>query len=315
MFTNVTTLTEFILKEERKFKDATGSFTLLMTHIENAAKIIASHITRSGLVDILGRTGETNVHNEEVQKLDVYSNQLLVDTLIGSGQTYAVASEELKEPVYAKKNIGEYVVFFDPLDGSSNIDVNVNIGTIFSIYRKSDSLLQPGRKQVAAGYIMYGPSVMFVYSCGNGVNGFTLDPSIGSFLLSNPDIKIPESKSVYSINEGNAEFFEDKTRQYLESIKKGEKPYKLRYIGTLVADVHRTLMQGGIFLYPPDKKSPNGKLRLMYEVNPMSFLVEQAGGAAISNSKSPLDITPSDIHQRVPVALGSKKELNRYQQI
>lgn len=312
MFTNVTTLTEFILKEERRFKGATGSFTLLMTHIENAAKIIASHITRSGLVDILGRTGEINVQNEEVQKLDVYSNQLLVDTLIGSGQTYAVASEELKEPVYAKKNIGEYVVFFDPLDGSSNIDVNVNIGTIFSIYRKSDSLLQPGRKQVAAGYILYGPSVMFVYSCGNGVNGFTLDPSIGSFLLSNPDIKIPESKNVYSINEGNAEFFDDKTRQYLKSIKKGEKPHKLRYIGSMVADIHRTLMQGGIFLYPSDKKNPNGKLRLMYEVNPMSFLVEQAGGAAISNNNNPLDIVPENIHQRIPVAIGSKNEIMKY---
>ena len=315
MFTNVTTLTEFILNEERQFKNATGSFTLLMTHIENAAKIIASHIKKTGLVDIMGYTGEKNASNEHVKKLDQYSNDLLVDTLTDCGQVHAVASEELIEAVYSKKNPGEYVVFFDPLDGSSNIDVNVNIGTIFSIYRKSDSLLQQGRKQVAAGYILYGPSVMFVYSCGNGVNGFTLDPSIGSFLLSNPNIQIPESKSVYSINEGNAELFDDQTKQYLETIKKGEKPYKLRYIGSMVADVHRTLMQGGIFLYPSDKKNKDGKLRLMYEVNPMSFLIEQACGMAVTRNESPLDIQPKNIHERVPIVLGSKKEVAQYTQI
>ncbi len=312
MFTNVTTLTEFILKEERQFKQATGSFTLLMTHIENAAKIIASHIKKSGLVDILGRTGEKNVHKEDVQKLDLYSNQLLIDTLLGSGQTFAVASEENEELMYAQKHAGEYVVFFDPLDGSSNIDVNINIGTIFSIYRKSGNLLEPGRKQVAAGYILYGPSVMFVYSCGNGVNGFTLDPSIGSFLLSNPDIKIPESSGIYSINEGNFHGYSESVKKYLLSIKQEDKPYKLRYVGSMVADVHRTLLKGGIFLYPADKNHANGKLRLMYEVNPMSYLVKQAGGEALSGNTDPLEIVPENIHMRVPVVLGSKNEVKKY---
>lgn len=312
MFTDVTTLTQFILEEERRSKQASGNLTMLLMHIETAAKHIASHIKKSGLVDILGKAGTTNVHDEDVQKLDVYSNNLLVSMLLQSGQVHAIASEELEEPIYAEKHKGDYVVYFDPLDGSSNIDVNINIGTIFSIYRKSDNLLQPGRTQVAAGYVLYGPSVMFVYTAGNGVNGFTLDPSMGSFLLSNPNIKMPESSGIYSINEGNAELFDDATKKYLHSIKKEEKPYKLRYVGSLVADIHRTLLKGGIFLYPSDKKSPNGKLRLMYEVNPMSFLIEQAGGKATSANTNPLDISPTTIHQRMPIVLGSSKEVEKY---
>lgn len=311
MYQKVITLTEFILAEERKFKNASGNFTLLLTHIENAAKIIASHIKKSGLVDIIGETGEKNIYKEEVQKLDVFSNQLLVDILSSTGHVGALASEELENPIEIDKRKGEYNVFFDPLDGSSNIDVNINIGTIFSIYRNHSTLLQKGGKQVAAGYIIYGSSVMFIYSYGNGVNGFTLDPSIGSFILSHPNIKVPESKSIYSINEGNYELFDDRLKKYLSDLKKGEKPYKARYVGSMVADVHRTLLKGGIFLYPSDSKNQNGKLRLMFEVNPMSYLVKQAGGAATSNGKNPLAIQPESLEQRVQIALGSTKEIEK----
>lgn len=313
MFTKVTTLTQFILEEERKLDTATGSFTLLLTQIENAAKHIASHIKKTGLVDIIGKTGEKNIYQEDVQKLDKYSNDLLVSALFDSGQVFALASEELEEPIYNRHKTGDYIVYFDPLDGSSNIDVNVNIGTIFSIYKKSDTLLQPGRRQIAAGYILYGSSVMFVYTVGHGVNGFTLDPAIGSFLLSHPDIKTPESGRIYSINEGNAALFDEPTTTYLAAIKAQEKPYKTRYIGSLVADVHRTLLKGGIFLYPADKKNKDGKLRLMFEVNPMSFIMEQSGGTAVGHGNNPLDVTPTGIHQRIPFVLGSKKEVEKYQ--
>jgi len=310
MYQKVVTLTEFILAEERKFKNATGNFTLLLTHIENAAKIIASHIKKSGLVDIIGETGEKNAYKEEVQKLDVFSNRLLVDILSTTGQVGTLASEELSEPINVDKK-GFYNVFFDPLDGSSNIDVNINIGTIFSIYHNESPLLEQGNKQVAAGYIIYGSSVMFVYSCGNGVNGFTLDPSIGSFILSHPNIRVPEAKSIYSINEGNYELFDTKLQNYLKDLKKGEKPYKARYVGSMVADIHRTLLKGGIFLYPNDSKNPNGKLRLMFEVNPMSYLMQQAGGKATSNGADPLTIKPESLEQRVPIAIGSTKEVEK----
>lgn len=312
MFTKVTTLTQFILEEERKLETATGSFTLLLTQIENATKHIASHIKKTGLVDIIGKTGEKNIYQEDVQKLDKYSNDLLVSALFDSGQVFALASEELEEPIYNRDKTGDYIVYFDPLDGSSNIDVNVNIGTIFSIYKKDSTLLQPGRRQIAAGYILYGSSVMFVYTVGHGVNGFTLDPAIGSFLLSHPDIKTPESGRIYSINEGNAALFDEPTTKYLAAIKAEEKTYKTRYIGSLVADVHRTLLKGGIFLYPADKKNKDGKLRLMFEVNPMAFIMEQSGGIAISKGTNPLDSTPSGVHQRAPIVLGSKKEVTRY---
>lgn len=312
MYKKVTTLTEFVLEEQRKFPKAKGNFTLLMTQIENAAKIIASHVRRSGLVDIIGSAGTTNIQQEDVQKLDVFSNQLLIDTLTASGEVCLLASEEMEESIRITKNAGEYAVFFDPLDGSSNIDVNVNIGTIFSVYHKADNELQPGQKQVAAGYIVYGPSVMFVYSSGTGVNGFTLDPSIGSFLLSHPDIKIPEKGKYYSINEGYFDLFDSKLQNYLKAIKKGEKPYNSRYIGSMVADVHRTLLKGGIFLNPANKNKPNGKLRLMYEVNPLSYIVEQAGGTAYSRDSSPLEIIPEELHQRVPVVLGGKRDVEEY---
>ena len=312
MFTKVTTLTDFIIEEERRIPGTTGSLTLLLTHIENAAKHIASHIKKTGLIDIMGHAGTKNIYDEEVQKLDVYSNELIKETLMSSGQIAAFASEEEESLVESEKHKGEYIVYFDPLDGSSNIDVNVNIGTIFSIYKKNGNHLQKGNNQVAAGYILYGSSVMFVYSAGNGVNGFTLDPAIGSFLLSHPNIKTPEKGKIYSINEGYESMFEESTKKYLKSIKAGDKPYKLRYIGSLVADVHRTFIKGGIFLYPSDLKNKNGKLRLMFEVNPMSFLMSQSGGIAVSGSSNPLEIMPTDIHQRTPIVLGSKLEVENY---
>lgn len=312
MYNKVTTLTEFILKEERRFEEATGSFTLLLTQIENVAKIIASHIKKTGLVDIIGSTGQQNTYAEEVQKLDEFSNRLFIDILSEGGQTYAVASEELDKPYIVKKHKGPYTVFLDPLDGSSNIDININVGSIFSIYKKNGRFLQSGKNQVAAGYILYGPSVMFIYSCGNGVNGFTLDPSIGSFLLSHPNIRIPEKGSIYSINEGYFSLYASGDQQYISNLKEGSKPYKLRYVGAMVSDVHRTLLKGGIFLYPQDVNHPDGKLRLMYEVNPMAYLIHQAGGAAVSRGVCPLDIVPEDYTQRVPVVLGSKEEVKKY---
>ncbi len=308
---SITTLTEFVIREESHFKDATGSFTLLINQIAEAGKIIASHVKRSGLADIIGKTGSTNAYDEEVQKLDEYSNTLLVDILSQSGQVALIGSEELEEPISVRKD-GRYMVSMDPLDGSSNIDVNINIGTIFAIFHADDNPLQPGVKQVAAGYILYGSSVMLVYTSGSGVNGFTLDPAIGSFLLSHPDIKTPETRKEYSFNEGKYHLLDGSNQAYLDAIKKEEKPYQQRYVGSMVADVHRILLRGGIFLHPADKKMPHGKLRLMFEVNPMSFLIQQAGGMAVSNTENPLEIVPTEFHQRVPIVLGSKLEVEKY---
>ncbi len=311
MFQHVKTLTDIILEEERKNPKATGSLTLLLTQIEDAAKIVASHVHRHGLVDILGKTGNKNAYNEDVEKLDEYSNNLLVKTLFESGQVYALSSEELPDILYSPKKTGNYVVFFDPLDGSSNIDINGPIGTIFSIYHKNDNVLQKGKQQIAAGYILYGPSTVFVYASEYSINGFTLDPSIGSFLLSFPNIKIPQKGNIYSINEGNYELYDEQTKKYLTHLKT-TKSYKARYIGSMVADIHRTLLKGGIFLYPQDSKNPNGKLRLLFEVNPMSFLIEKAGGMAVSNGINPLDITPTKIDHTVPIAIGSKGNVEEF---
>lgn len=311
MYNKVITLTEFILQEERKHENATGQLTLLLTHIENAAKIIASHVRRSGLVDIIGEAGTKNASGDEVKKLDVFANQLLVDMLLGSGQVFAVASEELEEPLYAKDKKGEYVVFFDPLDGSSLIDTGQAIGTVFSIYHRSDTLLQPGNKQVVAGYILYGSTTMFVYTSGNGVHGFTLDPSIGSFLLSHHKMTIPEKGIEYAINEGNTLFFDKKVTEFLARLKKDG--YKLRYAGAMITDIHRTLLHGGIFLYPRDQKTPHGKLRLLFEVNPMAYVIEQAGGMVIGQGEHPLSIIPQSFHERAPFITGSKIEVLRAQ--
>ncbi len=314
MYQKVTTFTEFVLAEEKKFPQAKGNFTILMAHIENAAKIIASHVKKTGLVDIIGYTGATNTSGDKVKKIDEFANQLMTDMLLGSGEVFAVGSEELPDFVYSEGKTGEYVVFFDPLDGSSNIDVNINLGTLFSIYHKGSGLFKKGSEQVAAGYFLYGPSVMCVYSAGAGVNGFTLDPSIGSFLLSHPDMKIPESGSIYSINEGNSELYDEGVLKYLDSVKKLDKPYSNRYVAAMVADVHRILIKGGIFLYPANKKAPDGKLRLLFEVNPLSYIIMQAGGKAVSNKKNPMDILPTVVSQKVPIVMGSKNEVEKYEQ-
>ena len=310
-----TDLNRFILEEEAKYPNATGSLTQGLLAIENATKIIASHVRMAGLVDILGKTGKKNVQGEEVQKLDEFSNGVLIEQLSASGQFYALASEELDKPIYPSEGKdGKYVIAFDPLDGSSNIDVNVSIGTIFSIHKRigdgEENFLQEGYKQVAAGYVIYGSSMIFVLSTGNGVNGFTYDPSVGMFLLSHPNIRVSEKGKIYSINEANSKKWIDKgLTDYIDSLK--DKGYTARYIGSMVADVHRTLIKGGMFGYPSDKKNKNGKLRLLYEASPMSFLIEQAGGLAIDGKNRILDIKPTDIHQRTPVFLGSKKEINQ----
>lgn len=309
-----TDLSRFILEEERKYPNATGSLSLALLAIENAVKIIASHIKMAGLVDILGKTGKTNIQGEEVQKLDEFSNQLLIEHLGESGQFFACASEELDDVIYFEHGKdAKYVIAFDPLDGSSNIDVNVNVGTIFSIHKKiegnENDFLQEGYKQVAAGYIVYGSSVMFVYTTGNGVNGFTLDPSVGMFLLSHPDIKIPKKGKIYSINETNYPKWEEGLRKYVDTLK--EEGYTSRYIGSMVADVHRTLLKGGIFAYPADSKNKSGKLRLLYEASPMAFIIEQAGGKATTGKEDILKIKPETLHQRVPVFLGSEEDINR----
>lgn len=306
----MTTLIQYILQEEQKFPNAKGGFTLLLTCIEDAAKIIASHVRKSGLVNIYGATGKKNIYNEEIQKLDQFSNDVLVNMLTTSGQAYALASEELPEPIILN-NSGDYIIFFDPLDGSSLIETSGVIGTIFSIYKKDgDNVLQPGKNQIAAGYILYGSNTMFVYSCGNGVNGFTYDASVGSFLLSHPNIQVPEEKNIYSINEGYSNLYDEKLQKYLHTLKNNS--YKLRYIGSAVGDIHRILIQGGIFLYPADITNPQGKERLMFEANPLAFIIKQAGGAIYSADCEPLDVQPESIEHQVPLILGSKKEVEKY---
>lgn len=308
-------LNSFILNEERYHPNATGSLSRALVAIESAAKVIASHVRMAGLADILGKAGKTNIQGEEVQKLDELANQLMIEYLSVSGEFFALASEELDQPIFPEEGKdAKYIIAFDPLDGSSNIDVNVNIGTIFSIHKRVNSdisdFLQEGYKQVAAGYIIYGSSTMFVLSTGNGVNGFTLDPSVGMFLLSHPNMKIPEKGKIYSFNESNIKKWQPQSLvNFVEALK--EEGYTSRYIGSMVADVHRTLIKGGIFAYPADTKNKNGKLRLLYEASPMAFLTVQAGGMATTGYEEILSIKPEDIHQRVPVFLGGKKEIQQ----
>lgn len=310
-----TELTRFILEEERKYPSATGSLSLALNTIASACKVIASHVRMAGLADILGKAGKVNVQGEEVQKLDELSNEILIDYLSDCGEFFGLASEELNEPIFPEKGKnGKYVISFDPLDGSSNIDVNVSIGTIFSIHKKvngtQEDFLQEGYKQIAAGYVIYGSSTMLVYTTGNGVNGFTLDPSVGMFLLSHPNIKLPEKGKIYSINEANEKKWDKEgLKDFINTLK--DEGYTSRYIGSMVADVHRTLIKGGIFGYPSDKKNKNGKLRLLYEASPMAFLIEQAGGLSTNGKESILNIKPQDIHQRTPVFLGSQKEIKQ----
>jgi fructose-1,6-bisphosphatase I len=330
-----TTLREHVLQGMHAAPGATGEFTSLLNHISLAIRIINSRVRAAGLSELLGYTGETNVQGEEVQKLDAFSNDVLMNVLERSGHCGVVASEELDEAVVAP-NHGKYVVLFDPLDGSSNIDTNVGIGTIFAILRRSDpklsppslpDALRPGREIAAAGYVLYGPSTVFVLSTGQGAHAFTLDPAIGEFFLSQPNIKCPSRGTCYSVNGGNYARWTPEVQRWSKWIHAdktatpGEAPaaladfktpYGLRYVGSLVADAHRTLIKGGIFAYPADTKSPSGKLRLLYEANPMAFLFEQAGGAALDGKDRILDIMPTALHQRTPLVLGSKDDVAIY---
>ena len=319
--TDIITLTRHVIQEQYRLGDAaTGDLTLLLNAIETTSKFIATNVRKARLINLIGLAGETNVQGEEQKKLDVLSNDIMVNALRASGRTAVLVSEELDEAIIVEDRYkGKYCVVFDPLDGSSNIDAGVNIGTIFGIYKiKPDSkgtlsdVLRPGSEMVAAGYTMYGSSCNLVLSTGSGVNGYTLDTSLGEFILTHPGIQIPSRGKIYSMNEGNAMYFYPPVTAYLESIKfpKSGKPYSARYIGSMVADVHRTLLYGGIFGYPDDKKSKSGKLRILYEAFPMSFLTEQAGGVATTGTQRILDIVPQGIHDRCPVFLGSKDDVN-----
>ena len=314
---HLVTISRFLVDQERKHPLATGKFTGLLHDIALAGKVIAREVNKAGLVDdILGAAGEENVHGEDVQKLDVFANQVMVRALDHTGLVACMASEESEGfiPIPEKFPAGDYVVIFDPLDGSSNIDVNVSIGTIFSIHRKISGAergtmadcLQPGRRQVAAGYVVYGSSTMLVYTTGVGVHGFTLDPSIGEFVLSHPEMRFPDPpKKVYSINEAYYHRW-SRGQQRLVSHLKTDGGFGSRYIGSLVADLHRTLLQGGLFMYPRDSNSPEGKLRLMYEAAPLAMITEQAGGRASDGSRDILDLVPETLHQRTPLYIGSK---------
>lgn len=316
----VITLGQFIIERQADFPYAKGELSRLLRDIGIAAKIVNREVNKAGLADILGEFGSVNVQGEDVKKLDVFANEQFIAALSAGGETCAVASEENEGLVHIDSIVSKnakYIVCVDPLDGSSNIDVNVAIGTIFSIYRRTSfsgpadesDYLQRGTEQVAAGYIIYGSSTMLVYTTGKGVNGFTLDPSIGEFCLSHPDMKCPAEGKIYSINEGNYVHFQDGVKQYIKYCQvedsASKRPYSSRYIGSLVADFHRNLLKGGIFIYPSTLKSPKGKLRLLYECNPLAFIIEQAGGKASDGFRRILDIQPVSLHQRTPLFIGS----------
>jgi fructose-1,6-bisphosphatase I len=317
------TLARHIMEQQRDYPGATGDFTGLLTQIALAAKVIARQVNKAGLVNILGFTGEKNVQGEQVTRLDVFAHTTFIEALEASGHVCVMVSEEAAEPIVPgpEHPRGHYVVLFDPLDGSSNIDINITIGTIFSIHRKVSTgaestmadLLQPGDRQVAAGYVVYGSSTMFVYTTGHGVHGYTLDPSLGEFLLSHENIRMPKRGSVYSANEGNYHTWSRGVQRYVDSLKAPQRqPYKGRYVGTLVADFHRTLLTGGIFLYPADMtepQKPSGKLRLLYEAAPLAFVAQQAGGRASTGSEDILRLRPTHLHQRVPLIIGSAEDV------
>jgi fructose-1,6-bisphosphatase I len=323
----VTTLNQFILEQQVAFPDAGGSLTCLLHHIGIAAKKINREVNKAGLADILGAAGSANVQGEEQQKLDVYANHVFMEEMEVCGACCGLASEENDDTTLFNEGLcreAKYVVCVDPLDGSSNIDVNVSVGTIFSIYRRlspvgepavAEDFLQPGSAMVAAGYIMYGSSTMLVYTSGNGVYGFTLDPSIGEFCLSHPTIESPADGKIYSINEGNYERFPTGVKKYIKYCQEKDsaagRPYKSRYIGSLAADFHRNLLKGGIFLYPRTDNNPDGKLRLVYECNPIAFIAEQAGGCATDGHERILDVLPTGIHQRSPLYVGSRNMMGK----
>lgn len=321
---SIQTIQQHILERQRAdHPHATGEFSWLLSAITLATKIIADHVRRAGLVDILGATGSTNIQGEDVQRLDVIANETIARCLGYRGSVGIMVSEEDDEPRILKELDAEakYIVLFDPLDGSSNIDVNVSIGTIFSVLQRRegveagkvmDHILQAGHQQIAAGYVVYSSSTVMVYTTGDGVHMFTLDPSIGAYRLSRENVTIPPTGKTYSINEAYRSLFPEGVRRYLDWVKSDEAGgFGLRYIGSLVADFHRTLLKGGVFLYPPTKKAPRGKLRLLYEANPLALIVEQAGGAASDGKQRILEKQPTALHERTPLVIGSKSEVDR----
>jgi len=322
--TQFMTLGRYIIEEQEKYESATGELSKLLQDLSLAAKVISLEVNKAGLVDIIGFTGDDNVHGEKVKKLDMLAHDMLIKAMDHGGHLCVMASEEEEDIIQIpqKFNIGKYVLLFDPLDGSSNIDANISIGTIFSIYRRVSpgngpgtmkDCLQQGINQVAAGYVIYGSSTMLVYTAGSGVHGFTLDPAFGEFLLSHPNIQTPKKSKIYSINEGNYLYWHPGLKKYIKYLQEEDKasnrPYSSRYIGSMVADIHRNLLYGGIFMYPADSRSPNGKLRLQYECNPMAFIVEQAGGRATNGKQRILEIQPEKLHQRVPIFIGSEEDV------
>ncbi|HET8886688.1 MAG TPA: class 1 fructose-bisphosphatase [Salinimicrobium sp.] len=320
------TLGEFIIENQADFAYSSGELSRLINSIRLAAKVVNHEVNKAGLVDILGAYGETNIQGEDQQKLDVYANEKFIQTLTNREIVCGIASEENDDFITICGSNGDhqnkYVVLMDPLDGSSNIDVNVSVGTIFSVYRRVTPLgtpvqledfLQPGNKQVAAGYIVYGTSTMLVYTTGHGVNGFTLNPALGSWYLSHPQMQFPETGKIYSINEGNYVHFPQGVKDYIKycQAEDEDRPYTSRYIGSLVSDFHRNMIKGGIYIYPKSSKASNGKLRLLYECNPMAFIAEQAGGKASDGFTRILDLKPTELHQRVPFFCGSIKMVEK----
>lgn len=314
------TLGEFIIENQSEFLYSSGELSRLINSIRLAAKVVNHEVNKAGLVDIIGEAGDTNIQGEDQQKLDVFANDAFINTLTNREIVCGIASEEEEDFITIQgrngQNDNKYVVLIDPLDGSSNIDVNVSVGTIFSIFRRVtppgtpvslEDFLQPGHRQVAAGYIIYGTSTMIVYSTGHGVNGFTLNPALGTYYLSHPNLSFPKTGNIYSVNEGNYVHFPQGIKDYIKYCQEEEedRPYTSRYIGSLVSDVHRNMIKGGIYIYPNTAKDPNGKLRLLYECNPMAFLIEQAGGKATDGFRRILEIQPTTLHQRTPFISGS----------
>ncbi len=313
------TLTEFIVEKQSGYPGATGDLTRLLNDIGIAAKYVNREVNRAGLGEVMGYAGEVNVQGEDQKKLDIYANEQFIAALRSGGEVCAIGSEENEDIIILdseKSKSGKYIVAIDPLDGSSNIESNVSIGTLFSIYRRTtvrglaqlEDFMQPGRNLVAAGYVLYGSSTVLVYTTGYGVNGFTLDPSVGLFVLSHPDMKYPANGNIYSINEANYIYFPEGVKQYIQYCQEDDsatlRPYSTRYIGSMVADIHRNLIRGGIFIYPGTKKNKSGKLRLLYECNPVAFLAEQAGGKASDGFNRILDIKPTALHERSPIFVG-----------
>jgi len=317
---NPITLTHYIMNSQQKFKEATGDLTIILNAFEIASKYVSSKVRAAGILNLYGIEGTTNATGDQVKKMDIIANDVFKTSLIRCQKVCVMVSEEDPEAIIIADSKGHYVAAFDPLDGSSNIDVNISIGTIFGIYKRPDpskppspkDVMQPGLNLVAAGYTLYGTATCMVFTTGDGVHGFTLDPSTGEFVLTHPSIKIKPRHSIYSINEGNAAYWMEPTKKYVDSVKfpaPPGKPYSSRYVGSMVADVHRTLLYGGIFMYPGDKNSKEGKLRLLYEAAPMAKILEEAGGAATTGTQRILEIVPTDIHQRVPVYLGGRDNI------